>query len=429
MTPVGNGADWHIRWPFARLATPDRAPASFLLRRKPWTICSPCPRGHTVNPILECRTLGQSIWLDYIRRDLVAGGALRRLIDDDGISGLTSNPAIFEKAIGGSHDYDVALSALVASGERDPAVLFERLAVEDIRAAADLLQPVYRDSAGADGYVSLEVSPQLAMDEAATVHEARRLWRAVDRPNLMIKVPGTLPGVAAVRRLVGAGVNVNVTLLFARATYRAVADAYMRGLETFVAGGGDPARVASVASFFVSRIDTAVDAELERRLASTGAAERAVLDALCGRVAVANAKLAYADYRAIYAQPRWQALAARGARPQRLLWASTGTKNPRYSDVLYVESLIGPQTVNTVPPATLDAFRDHGRAAPRLAEDIDGARAVLDALAAAGVSLEAITDRLVVEGVRLFVEAHDKLLAAVAVKRDALLRAAPPSAA
>ncbi|MEW6166410.1 MAG: transaldolase [Pseudomonadota bacterium] len=382
-----------------------------------------------MNPILECRTLGQSIWLDYIRRDLVAGGALRRLIDDDGISGLTSNPAIFEKAIGGSHDYDVALSALVASGERDPAVLFERLAVEDIRAAADLLQPVYRDSAGADGYVSLEVSPQLAMDEAATVHEARRLWRAVDRPNLMIKVPGTLPGVAAVRRLVGAGVNVNVTLLFARATYRAVADAYMRGLETFVAGGGDPARVASVASFFVSRIDTAVDAELERRLASTGAAERAVLDALCGRVAVANAKLAYADYRAIYAQPRWQALAARGARPQRLLWASTGTKNPRYSDVLYVESLIGPQTVNTVPPATLDAFRDHGRAAPRLAEDIDGARAVLDALAAAGVSLEAITDRLVVEGVRLFVEAHDKLLAAVAVKRDALLRAAPPSAA
>ncbi|MFP5306735.1 MAG: transaldolase [Gammaproteobacteria bacterium] len=382
-----------------------------------------------MNPLLQCRTHGQSIWLDYIRRDLVAGGALQRLIDDDGISGLTSNPAIFEKAIGGSQDYDVALSALVASGERDPSVLFERLAVEDIRAAADLLEPVYRDSAGADGYVSLEVSPHLAMDEAATVREARRLWRAVDRPNLMIKVPGTPPGIAAVCRLVGEGVNINVTLLFAREAYRAVADAYIRGLETFVAGGGDPARVASVASFFVSRIDTAVDAELGRRLATADAAERGALEALAGRVAVANAKLAYADYRTICAQPRWQALLARGARPQRLLWASTGTKNPQYSDVLYVESLIGPETVNTVPPATLDAFRDHGQAAPRLAEDIDGARAVIGALAAAGLSLDAITDRLVVEGVQLFVDAHDKLLAAVAAKCDALLRAAPPSAA
>ncbi|MEQ1440477.1 transaldolase [Fontimonas sp. SYSU GA230001] len=372
-----------------------------------------------MNALQACTLLGQSIWLDYIHCKLLDSGELRRLIEADGIGGVTSNPAIFEKAIAASADYDAALARLVGAGQRDPAELFEHLALADIRGAADVLRPVYERTRGVDGYVSLEVSPHLAMDTEGTVTDALRLWRAVDRPNLMIKVPGTAPGVAAVRRLIAQGVNVNVTLLFARSAYRAVAAAYLDGLEQAARAGHDIARIASVASFFVSRIDTAVDARIEQLLATTPA-----LGALRGRLAVANAKLAYADFQRLIADARWQALAARGARPQRLLWASTGTKNPAYSDVLYVETLIGPQTVNTVPPATLDAFRDHGRAALTLTQDVEDARALLETLAGAGLSLDEVTDQLVVEGVKLFADAHDKLLAAVAAKRDAVLRRA-----
>ncbi|MFC4253289.1 transaldolase [Sinimarinibacterium flocculans] len=374
-----------------------------------------------MNPLLECHRLGQSIWLDFIRRKQLAEGGLARLVADGEIRGVTSNPAIFEKAIGGSDDYDTALAAAIASGERDPQRLFEQLAIDDIRAAADVLQPVWRDSSGVDGHVSLEVSPHLAMDEEATVRDAERLWHAVDRPNLMIKVPGTAPGVGAMRRLIAQGINVNVTLLFSRAAYAAVAAAYIDGVEAFAAAGGDPAAVASVASFFVSRIDGVLDAEIERRATATPD-QAPALRALAGRIAIANARLAYADAGRIYAQPRWQALAQRGARVQRLLWASTGTKNPAYSDVLYVESLIGADTVNTVPPATLDAFRDHGRARATLGEDVDGAHTVFAEIERLGLPLDEVTAQLVDDGIGLFVEAHDKLLAAVAAKRDALLR-------
>lgn len=376
-----------------------------------------------MNPLLQCKTLGQSIWLDFIRRRLLEDGELARMVAEDGISGVTSNPAIFEKAIGGSDDYDTALAAAIQRGERDPERLFEQLAIEDIRAAADVLQPVHHASAAADGYVSLEVSPHLAMDEEGTFTDAMRLWRAVDRPNLMIKVPGTAPGIAALRRLTAQGINVNVTLLFARAAYRAVAQAYVDGLEAFVADGGDPARVASVASFFVSRIDGVLDAEIERRAAKAGADAESLRE-LSGRIAIANAKLAYADAAQIYAQPRWGVLAQRGARAQRLLWASTGTKNPAYSDVLYVEALIGPDTVNTVPPATLDAFRDHGTARVTLTENLDEARAVFAELERLKLPLDAVTAQLVDDGIKLFAEAQDKLLAAVAAKRDALLQRA-----
>lgn len=378
-----------------------------------------------MNALQECKRYGQSIWLDFIRRGLLAGGGLQQLIDADGICGLTSNPSIFEKAIGGSDDYDDALSQLVAAGIREPSELFERLAIDDIRQAADLLRPVYEQSNRADGFVSLEVSPHLAMDEEATVRDAQRLWHAVARPNLMIKVPGTEPGVAALRRLIGAGVNVNVTLLFARSAYRAVANAYVEGLQAFAVAGGDVSRVASVASFFVSRIDTAMDARIEQRVgAATDAGEQSALRGLLGRTAIANAKLAYADFQRLYAQTPWQALAARGAHAQRLLWASTGTKNPRYSDVLYVETLIGPNTVNTVPPATMDAFRDHGRARSSLADGLDAALTTMAAFERLQLPLDEVTAQLVVEGVQLFVDAHDKLLAAVAAKRDALLAAA-----
>jgi transaldolase len=377
-----------------------------------------------VSPFLACHQRGQSIWLDFIRRELLVSGGLQTLIDE-GIRGLTSNPAIFEKAIGGSTDYDEALAAQVRAGESDVAVLFEQLAIDDIRKAADVFMPLYRQSGGQDGFVSLEVSPHIAMDTAATVADAQRLWQAVDRPNLMIKVPGTAPGATAVRQLIGEGINVNVTLLFSRSAYRAVADAYIDGLETWVAAGGDPARVASVASFFISRIDSAMDAEIDRRLATAGDTGQS-LAALKGQVAIANAKLAYRDYQQLSRTSRWQALVQRGARPQRLLWASTGTKNPAYRDVLYVEQLIGADTVNTIPPATMDAFRDHGQVADTLTAAVDAAEAVLAQVGSQKLPLDAITDQLVTDGVKLFVDAHDQLLAAVARKRDALLAAAAP---
>ncbi|HEY0916039.1 MAG TPA: transaldolase [Solimonas sp.] len=362
---------------------------------------------------------GQSVWLDYIRRDLLLSGGLQKLIDEDGLLGLTSNPAIFEKAIGGSADYDAALKTLVAEGQRDTAALFERLAIQDIQQAADIFHPVWEASGGVDGYVSLEVAPGLAYDTAGTLADARRLWAAVGRPNLMIKVPGTPEGAEAIRQLIAEGINVNVTLLFSRPAYLAVAEAYLAGLEARVAAGGAIDRIASVASFFISRIDAAMDAEI--------AARGGEAQALSGKVAIANAKLAYEDYKALCAGARWQKLAARGARPQRLLWASTGTKNPAYRDVLYVEELIGPETVDTIPPATMDAFRDHGRPRASLQEGTADAIAVIAAVERLDLPLDAITTRLVTEGVKLFVDAHDQLLAAVARKRDALISQAQPA--
>ncbi len=360
------------------------------------------------NPLQQLKAAGQSVWLDYIRRDLIDGGGLRALIEDDGVTGLTSNPSIFEKAIAGGGEYDSAIAESAGEGH-DASTVYEELAIRDIRDAADLLAPVYATTDGGDGYVSLEVSPRLAGDSAATIAEARRLWRSVDRPNLMIKVPGTPAGMPAIRALIAEGINVNVTLLFARAAYEQAAEAYTAGLEDRRRGGMAVRNVASVASFFVSRIDTAVDARLE-----AAATRDPAVASLAGKAAVANAKLAYRTARTLRADARWQALAAQGARPQRLLWASTSTKNPAYRDVVYVEELIGPETVNTLPPATLDAFRDHGRVRATLAEDAAGAEATLAAIERAGVSLDAVTTELLDEGVRLFTEAFEKLLAAVA---------------
>jgi transaldolase/glucose-6-phosphate isomerase len=365
------------------------------------------------NPLRALQVFGQSVWLDSIRRSLITSGELQRLIEEDGVRGLTSNPAIFEKAIAGSSDYAEVLGAPGARS-LDATSLYEKIAVRDIQDAADLLRPVYDRSDKRDGYVSLEVSPLLAADTAGTIAEARRLWAAVGRANLMIKVPGTPEGVPAVRQLIAEGISVNVTLLFAQDAYARVAEAYIAGLEALVARGGDPAAVASVASFFVSRIDTSIDAALDARLAkASDPREQRRLQSLRGTVAIANAKLAYQRYRELFSGPRWRALAERGAQTQRLLWASTGTKDARYRDVVYVEELIGPDTVNTMPPQTLTAFRDHGRPRPSLAEDTDGACATLRALAEAGLSLDEVTDALLADGIQLFAGAFRKLLESV----------------
>ena len=374
------------------------------------------------NPLRELNEYGQSVWLDFVSRELLRSGELARLIAEDGVRGVTSNPSIFEKAIGHGDDYDELIRAAEAAGDRDPGALFEALAIGDIRDGADALSGVYQQTQGRDGYISLEVSPYLAMQTEATIEEAHRLWRAVDRPNLMIKVPATQPGLPAIRRLIGDGINVNITLLFAQQVYAQVADAYIAGLEDLVARGGDPHRIASVASFFVSRIDTLVDEALDKKIAAAGdPAEKQRLAALKGKVAIANAKLAYQLSKRLYASERWQRLAQSGAQTQRLLWASTGTKNPAYSDVLYVDELVGADTVNTVPPATMDAYRDHGRPRNSLEEDVAGADAALKGLAAAGVALDEITARLVGDGVRQFADAADQLYAAVQKKRRAVL--------
>ncbi len=365
------------------------------------------------NRLRALEVFGQSVWLDYIRRSLIESGELRRLIAEDGVRGVTSNPAIFEKAVAGSSDYREVLEAPEARA-LDAKTLYERLAVRDVQDACDALRHVYEETDRRDGYVSLEVSPFLAHDTTGTLSEARRLWSAVGRDNVMIKVPATDEGVRAIEQLISEGINVNVTLLFALDAYERVAEAYIAGLERLVARGGDATRIASVASFFISRIDTAVDALIARRLqASTNARERTVLKSLAGRVAIANAKLAYQRYQELFSGLRWQALAARGARTQRLLWASTGVKNPTHRDVLYVEELIGRDTVNTIPPATLDAFRDHGRPRASLTDDIDAARDAMDELAQTGISMNDVTDRLLAEGVQLFEDAFAKLLNAV----------------
>jgi transaldolase len=374
------------------------------------------------SPLLDLQRYGQSIWYDFIRRSLITSGELQDLIDRDGVRGVTSNPVIFEKAIAGSTDYDDAIRDILRRGDPPAQGIYEHLAIDDIRSAADLLSSVHKSSGGRDGYVSLEVSPHLAYETEATVVEAKRLWAAVDRPNLMIKVPATAAGLPAICSLLGEGVNINVTLLFAREIYEAVAEAYIAALENRAAAGRNVAGVASVASFFVSRIDSLIDSLIDERLASTAAADaRGVLTNLLGKVAIANAKLAYVAYRRIFSGERWQALAARGGQTQRLLWASTGTKNPNYPKTMYVDELIGPDTVNTVPPDALAHFREHGRVRQSLTEGIEEARDTLARLAASGISMEDVTRRLLDQGVKLFADGFDKLLGAIEQKRRAVL--------
>jgi len=367
------------------------------------------------NPLRTLGEAGQAVWLDYLHRRILEDGELQRLIAEDGLKGLTSNPAIFEQAIGGGDAYDATLAALLKESDGEIMDLYERLAIADIQGAADRFRPVYDALDGRDGYVSLEVSPYLAMDTDATISEARRLWRAVDRPNLMIKVPGTGPGVPAIRALIGDGINVNVTLLFSIDSYLAVAEAHVAGLEALKAAGGDISRVHGVASFFVSRIDGLIDKKIEARPSDDPAR------ALRGKVAIANAKIAYRRYLELIATPRWRALAGAGASPQRLLWASTGTKDPAYSDVLYPESLIGADTVDTLPPKTLEAFRDHGVVSPSLTSDVEDARDVLARADELGLDLAGVTASLVDDGVAKFAQAFDALLEAVADKRAKIL--------
>ena len=363
------------------------------------------------NPLKELHDLGQSVWLDLIRRNMLApGGELERLIEEDGIRGVTSNPAIFEKAINGSSDYDDALLALTRQGKPAEAI-YEALAIEDVGRAADLFRAVYDEDEGADGFVSIEVSPHLARDTAGTIAEARRLWAALDRPNILIKVPGTREGLPAIRALLAEGINVNITLLFAVPRYEEVLEQYLSALEERVRARRPIERIASVASFFLSRIDTLLDPLIAKNPQAAG---------LEGRIAIANAKLAHEVYTRVTASSRWQALAAEGARAQRLLWASTSTKNPAYPDTLYVEPLIGPDTVNTMPMETVEAYRDHGRPAARLAQGLSEAKQDLARLREAGIDLDAATAQLEDEGVRKFIEPFDKLLVALRTKRKAL---------
>jgi transaldolase/glucose-6-phosphate isomerase len=365
------------------------------------------------NPLKDLLSYGQSVWLDYIRRDLFTRGELKRLIFEDGLRGMTSNPAIFEKAIAGT-DYTDLLQSLAARTDLDAKARYEILAIRDIQDAADLLRPVYESSKRRDGYVSLEVSPYLARDTQATLDEARRLWKAVRRENVMIKVPGTVEGLPAFQQLTSEGINVNVTLLFSQEVYKPVAEAYIAGLEQLAARGGDVSKIASVASFFISRIDSSVDSIVEARLKqSKDPCEQEQLKSLLGKVAVANGKQTYQCYLSIFGGNRWKALAAKGAQTQRVLWASTSTKNPNYCDVLYVEELIGADTVNTIPPATFAAFRDHGRPRASLTEDLDSANKTMETVAKLGISMKEVTDKLTNDGVRLFAEAFDKLLEVV----------------
>ena len=377
-----------------------------------------------MNPVKQLEKHGQAIWLDFLARGFIAKGDLKTLIDRDGVKGVTSNPSIFEKAIGSGDEYDGAISKLLKEHDRPVIDLYEAVAVEDIQNAAGVLRPVYDQLHGDDGYVSLEVSPYLARDTKGTLAEAQRLWRDVNRDNLMVKVPGTREGLPAIETLTAQGISVNITLLFSQKVYAQVLEAYIAGLEKFVASGGDPKKIASVASFFISRIDVEADKQLDAKITTANDKnQKARLEALKGKVAIANAKLAYRHYEQVHSTERWTKLKAKGARVQRLLWASTGTKNKAYSDVLYIEELIGLDTVNTVPPATLDAFRDHGKPRESLKENVADAERVLAEFAKAGISLDAITDKLVDEGVQLFAEAADKLLGAVAQKRSKILGA------
>ena len=368
----------------------------------------------TKNPLQGLLSYGQSMWLDYIRRDLFTTGKLKAMIEDDGLRGMTSNPSIFEKAIADSSLYDDVLHSLATQKGLSATAKFEQIAIRDIQDAADALRGVYEGSNYRDGYVSLEVSPLLAMNTQETIDEARRLWKTVQRENVMIKVPGTAAGLPAIEQLIGEGININVTLLFAQEVYVKVAEAYVAGLETLASRGGNLKKMAGVASFFISRIDTLIDGKLNEKLKSASDAnQQALYKSLLGKVAIANGKLTYQKYQKIFSGPRWEKLAAKGAQTQRVLWASTSTKNPAYRDVIYVEELIGPDTVNTMPPATIDAFRDHGKLRNSLTEDVTGAQKTMDDLAKAGISMKEVTDKLTEDGVKQFADAFEKLLAAV----------------
>ncbi len=372
------------------------------------------------NPLVELGRAGQSVWYDQMERALLTTGKLAKMIEEDDLRGLTSNPTIFEKAIGGSDDYQDALEA-IARGGGDAEQIYEALVLDDIGRAADVFRPVYEKTGGVDGFVSLEVSPLLAHDAPETVDQAKRLFAEVGRENVMIKVPATRQGIPAIEELIAEGLNINVTLIFSRDVYRQVMEAYIRGLERRALGGEPIDRIRSVASFFVSRIDTKADAALRKAIEQTAdSAAKADLESLLGTVAVANAKLAYQRFLATFSGPRWQALQAKGARVQRPLWASTGTKDPAYSDILYIEALIGPDTVNTIPPKTYEAFKDHGAVRATLTEGANEARAQLERLERAGISLDDITDELTAEGVKSFSASFDSLMATIESRRTAV---------
>lgn len=373
------------------------------------------------HPILEARNLGQGIWQDELRRGMMTSGELKALVYQ-GLSGITANPTIFEKAIGQTGDYDREIKNLVGQGVFNPKDLYERVAIEDIQQAADLLRPVYEETRGRDGFVSFEVSPALAYDTQGTIAEARRFCEAIGRENLMIKVPGTPQGFPAVAALTGEGININITLLFGLEAYRAAAEAYMEGLDRWTANGGDPSRVASVASFFISRIDTAVDERVSTDLKATKDSERRKkLKSLLGKAALANAKIAYTVYQELIQSKRWRDLAGLGARTQRVLWASTSTKNPKYPNLMYVEELIGRDTVNTMPADTLREFIKKGKVRETLPKGLEEARRTMETLADVGISIREVTDSLVTKGVKLFAESLEKLERALEKKCQANL--------
>jgi transaldolase / glucose-6-phosphate isomerase len=367
------------------------------------------PNTAGTNPLKGLLEYGQSPWMDYIRRDLLTGGGLKKIIDGDGLRGMTSNPAIFEKAIDGSTVYNDILKSPEAKS-LDAKSLYERIAIRDVQDACDIFKPVYQATRRRDGYVSLEVSPYLAHETKGTLDEARRLWKAVGRENVMIKVPATPEGIPAIRQLLEDGLNINITLLFAQSAYEHVAEAFLAALEARVLKGLDVSHSASVASFFVSRIDTLVDSKIAEQLKTANGEKRELLSSVEGKVAIANAKLTYKKYQELFGSPRWKGLAAKGAQTQRLLWASTSTKNPKYRDVLYVEELIGADTVDTIPPATFDAFREHGKLRASLTEDVPGAAKTMQNLEKAGISMQEVTHKLLEDGVRLFAEAFKTLL-------------------
>jgi transaldolase/glucose-6-phosphate isomerase len=370
------------------------------------------------NPLLELNDLGVSVWLDYLSRDLINSGKLKRLVDEDGLTGVTSNPTIFMKAISGSTDYDGPLREMIEKGERDPKELFLGLALRDIADAADILWPVYLKDRGRNGFISIEVSPDLAYDTDATIEEARRLFSAIGKKNILVKVPATRQGLPAIEELISEGVNVNVTLLFSIKRYEEVMEAYIRGLERRLGAGRPVDEVSSVASFFVSRVDTLADKLLGERPSGP---EKDKAKGLMGKAAVANARLANRRYREVFSGKRFSSLMEKGARIQRLLWGSTGTKNPAYSDIKYVEEIIGPDIINTMPETTMTAFKDHGNARPTIEKGLDEAEAVFRGLGALGIDIDRLTRELEEEGVRLFSDSFFSLLGEIAEKRDALL--------
>jgi len=362
------------------------------------------------NPLRGLLAYGQSPWLDFIRRNILLNGDLKKMINEDGLRGMTSNPAIFEKAIVAGNDYDDIVKAPDAKSSTAMA-LYERIAIRDVQDACDIFRAVHTETKGRDGYVSLEVSPLLAYDTQGTINEARRLWKAVSRPNVMIKIPATKEGIPAIRQALEEGININITLLFAQSAYEQVAEAYFAALEARVAKGQDVSHIASVASFFVSRIDTLVDSRIDEKLKTeSDSVKKALLESLRGKVAIANARRTYAKYQEFVGGPRWKALAAKGAQTQRLLWASTSAKNPKYRDVLYVEELIGADTVDTIPPATFDAFRQHGKLRPSLTENVAGANKTMSDLEAAGIPMKEVTDKLIADAVKLFQDPFKSLL-------------------